>query len=276
MPGVSKSSIETNPKEKFSNRALHYAKYRPRYPDAVLDFMKQELGLSPASVIADIGSGTGILSEMFLRNGNLVFGVEPNTEMREAAEGSLVAYPNFRSINASAETTTLPAASVDFVTAAQSFHWFERVKARKEFKRILKPRGWVVLIWNTRKTSTPFLQAYEQLVRYYARRRRVRHENVNEQTLRNFLSEYKAIRFNNFQALDYQGLLGRLLSSSYSPLPGDPLHKPMLVELHGIFDSYQVDGTVLLEYDTEVYCGRLSKQNDMKLRPLRVRRLKLL
>jgi SAM-dependent methyltransferase len=114
--------LENDSKKRFSNRAAYYAKYRPRYPEVILNFMEQQLGFSSVSVIADVGSGTGILSEMFLKHGNLVFGVEPNKEMRETAEAILAVYPHFRSVNGSAEATMLPAASVDFVMAAQSFH----------------------------------------------------------------------------------------------------------------------------------------------------------
>jgi SAM-dependent methyltransferase len=251
--------VENDSNKRFSNRAAYYAKYRPRYPHAILNFMEQELGFSSASVIADFGSGTGILSEMFLKHGNLVFGVEPNKEMRETAEAILAGYPHFRSVNGSAETTMLPAASIDFVMAAQSFHWFDRTRARAEFLRILKPGRWVILIWNTRKNSTTFMQAYERLVRDFANKSlAVRHENLGDGDLRAFLGEYKARTFSHSQALDLEGLTGRLLSSSYAPLPGDPRHIPTLNELRRIFDSYQRNGLVHLEYVTEVYAGKLT------------------
>jgi len=141
--------VEEDSKNRFSNRATYYAKSRPRYPEAILNFMEKELSLTKASVVADIGSGTGILSELFLKHGNSVFGVEPNGEMRKTAEELLAAYPNFKSKDGTAEATTLPATSVDFVTAAQSFHWFDPTKAREEFLRIMKTQGWVLLIWNT-------------------------------------------------------------------------------------------------------------------------------
>src|SRR5688572_11145173 len=150
---------------RFSNRVDDYIKYRPGYPGAIVDFLTAACGLTPAAVIADVGSGTGILSELFLKQGNRVFGVEPNQEMREAAERILAGYPSFTSVAGSAEATSLPAQSVDYITAAQAFHWFERERARAEFERILKPGGWVLLLWNERRTdTTAFLRDYEELL----------------------------------------------------------------------------------------------------------------
>ena len=139
--------------------------YRPRYPLGVLNLLREHGQLSPAHAIADIGSGTGFLAELFLKNGNAVFGVEPNKEMREAGEEYLAAYPRFTSINASAEATTLLDASVDFVTAGQAFHWFAPEATHREFPRILRPNGWVAVVWNDRSTSsTSFADAYEDLL----------------------------------------------------------------------------------------------------------------
>ena len=157
-----------SPTVRFSTRVENYVRYRPGYPDAVLAWLRAECDLTPAAVVADIGSGTGKLAELFLRNGNRVFGVEPNREMREAGEGMLAGFPNFVSVDGAAEATTLPAASVDFVTAGQAFHWFDRQTARREFARILKPGGWVVLVWNERRSDSPFLRDYEALLREFA------------------------------------------------------------------------------------------------------------
>jgi len=254
--------VEEDSKNRFSNRAAYYAKSRPRYPEAILNFMKNELSLTEASVVADIGSGTGILSELFLKHGNSVFGVEPNGEMRKTAEEFLAAYPNFKSTNGTAEATTLPTSSVDFVTAAQSFHWFDPTKTREEFLRIMKPLGWVLLIWNTRKNSPGFMEAYERLVSEYAVRprfRRTAKDKVGEKGLTNFLGNYKTKTFINSQVLDFEGLAGRLLSSSYVPLPGESGYSPMLDELRKLFDSYQKAGRVHLEYDTETYYAQLTR-----------------
>jgi ubiquinone/menaquinone biosynthesis C-methylase UbiE len=248
-----------DPKDRFTNRAVYYARFRPKYPEVILSYMAEELGFSNSSIVADIGSGTGILSELFLKNGNPVLGVEPNGEMRKAAEALLTEYPSFRSVNGSAEATALPNQSVDFITAAQSFHWFNPTTTRKEFLRILKPHGWVVLIWNTRRDSSPFMQAYNRVVNAYANEaHHVKHEDVSEETIRNFLGQYKSRVFDNHQLLNFEGLVGRLLSSSYAPLPGDSTYRPMMEELRGIYESNQRDGIVRMEYDTQVYSGQLN------------------
>src|SRR6266704_3952779 len=177
-----------DPTQRFSNRVENYLRYRPRYPAEILDALKAECGLQVTSLIADVGSGTGFLAEMFLSNGNQVFGIEPNREMREAGEQLLGSYSKFTSVAATAEATTLPEASVDFVTAGQAFHWFDRGRCREEFGRILRPGGWVVLVWNDRRTATtPFLTAYEHLLlTYSADYQQVNHKRVDATVLREF------------------------------------------------------------------------------------------
>lgn len=250
--------MEADPKGRFSKRAEYYSHYRPSYPASLLRYMERELFFSRASVVADVGSGTGILSELLLCNGNGVFGVEPNEDMRRTAEANLAKYENFRSISGSAESTTLENRSVDFITAAQSFHWFNPEQTRAEFRRILRDCGWVVLIWNTRKSSTPFLRDYETLVKRVSERRRIRHEDVSEATMRSFLGDFKATKLDNAQKLDYDGLVGRLLSASYAPLAGDRLFDEMITNVGKLFNRHQVDGAVSFEYETEVYAGQLS------------------
>jgi len=250
-------TLEIDPKKRFSKRARYYSRYRPSYPDSLLRYLEQELSFSQASVVADVGSGTGILSELLLKNGNRVFGVEPNEDMRRTAEVNLAKYHNFSSISGSAESTTLESGTVDFITAAQSFHWFNAEQTRTEFRRILRDRGWVVLIWNTRKTSSPFLQAYDELVSWVSDGRRVRHEDVNAQALRSFLGDYRAVKLDNSQESDYEGLVGRLLSASYAPLRGEPLFDEMITKISELFTRHQVGGVVTFEYATEVYAGQL-------------------
>jgi ubiquinone/menaquinone biosynthesis C-methylase UbiE len=258
---IEAKTLQEDSKTRFSSRAEYYSKYRPRYPEDIIQFMRKELGFGESSVIADIGSGTGILSELFLKHGNTVFAVEPNREMRATAEALLSKYPGFRSVQGTAEDSTLPATSVDFVTAAQAFHWFDPIKTKVEFSSILKPNGWVLLVWNVRTVSTALMREYESLVSKYATRsceRGTAKARVGEEGLRNFLGQYGEKRFENSQVLNFEGLKGRLLSSSYAPLPAEQGNDSMLAELRRIFDSYQQDGVVHFDYETEVYYAQLS------------------
>jgi ubiquinone/menaquinone biosynthesis C-methylase UbiE len=250
----------TDPLNRFSNRVENYVKYRPGYPGGVIELLKSECGLTQDAVIADVGSGTGILSELFLKNGNSVFGIEPNAEMRRAAERLLQDYTRFVSIDATAEATTLETESAGFVTAAQAFHWFARSETKKEFARILKRDGWVVLIWNERRLdSTPFLQTYEDLLlRYGTDYAQVRHENVTGEIDEFFTPQPFAVKtLENVQYFDFESLKGRLLSSSYAPDQGHPNFTPMLANLEEMFAAYEHAGIVSFEYDTRVFYGHL-------------------
>jgi SAM-dependent methyltransferase len=247
--------------ERFSSRVDNYVRYRPGYPAAVLDLLKAECGLISSCIIADIASGTGIFTRVLLENGNRVFGVEPNPDMRRAGEEFLCSYPGFTSVAGAAEATTLPGNSVDFITAAQAAHWFDRQKARSEFIRIGKPGAWTVLLWNERRTnSTPFLREYEQLlVNYGSDYQDVRSERTTEQ-IETFFSptQYRSRAFDYHQDFDYPALEGRLLSSSYTPQQDDIKYAPMLRELRRIFDAHRANGRVTFEYDTRVYYAQLS------------------
>jgi SAM-dependent methyltransferase len=246
---------------RFSSRVGNYVRYRPGYPPEVLQTLQTECPLTSRSAIADVGSGTGFLAKLFLENGNQVYGVEPNKEMREAGENLLRDFPNFVSVAATAETTTLPRHSVDFITAGQAAHWFDTKKARMEFARILKPGGWVVLVWNDRETdTTPLLAEYESLLEAYCPEyAEVRTKGLAASKVEPFFSpaQMRVGKFPSRQVFDYQGLEGRLLSSSYSPPADDPKHQPMLQELRRIFDRYQVGGKVMFDYDTRMYYGQV-------------------
>ncbi|NJK47349.1 class I SAM-dependent methyltransferase [Candidatus Gracilibacteria bacterium] len=250
----------SNPTQRFSSRVENYVKYRPHYPQEVINHLRETCQLTHESMIADIGSGTGFLTELFLQNGNAVYGVEPNQPMRKAGELFLQNYPHFISIAGTAEETTLPNASIDFIVAGQAFHWFDLEKTKTEFKRILKPQGWVILIWNDRRTdSTPFLVAYEQLLETYGTDyEKVNHKQIDKTILYSFFdSDYRQVSFYNSQNFDFEGLKGRLLSSSYTPEAEDLRYEAMLSQLREIFDTYQIDENVVFEYDTTVYYGRI-------------------
>jgi SAM-dependent methyltransferase len=251
-----------NPTQRFSSRVENYIRYRPHYPPAVVDLFRKKFGLVSTTIIADIGSGTGILSELLLQNGGPVFGVEPNREMREAAERLLKGYPGFHSVSGTAEATTLEDQSVNLITAGQAFHWFERDPAREEFLRILKRGGCVALLWNDRDvTSQPFSRAYEHLVRTFGTDyEAVNHKQIDATAIGSFFGDgrFKQATFPNQQTMDWEGLKGRLMSSSYAPEPGHPKHEPMLKALRELFEKYQTGGTVTFDYNTIVYYGQLT------------------
>lgn len=245
--------------QRFSFRVENYVRYRPRYPQEVVELLRNGCGLTERSVVADLAFGTGIFTRLLLENGCRVFGVEPNAEMRRAGEEFLARYPRFTSVNGSAEASGLPNHSVDMVTAAQAAHWFDPHKARREFARILKPEAWIVLLWNERSTdATPFLQAYERLLQTYGTDyHEVRHEHTTSRIAEFFApSPFETRAYENRQQLDYASLEGRLLSSSYMPQTGDLHYEALLRELQQTFDAYQQDGCVTLEYKTRVYFGK--------------------
>jgi SAM-dependent methyltransferase len=248
--------VQLDPTQRFSSRVKDYVRFRPSYPGGVTDLLARECGLTAQSRIADVGSGTGLLARLFLDFGCEVLGVEPNDEMRHAGERLLADQPRFRSVDGRAEATTLADHSVDFVTAAQAFHWFQPEQARKEFHRILQPSGWVVLVWNERKSAAGFMAGYEELVARYGPER----PRVETQELASFFGNtaWRAATLPNQQQLDLDGLQGRFLSSSYAPLPGTPSYEPLLEELRRLFREHQIDGRVTLLYEMEVYYGRLS------------------
>jgi SAM-dependent methyltransferase len=247
---------------RFSSRVADYIRWRPSYPREILDVLQRECALAPDSVIADVGCGTGLLAELFLRHGCALYGVEPNAEMRAAGEKYLARYPRFRSINGTAESTGLPDKSVDFVTAGQSFHWFDAAAARVEFARILRPGGCVVLVWNERRaTGSAFLEGYEELLRRHAPEYlKVDHRRIGREAITAFFghSDWRETAIPNAQVLDFDGLAGRLHSSSYTPQPGVPNYDAMMHDLRLLFDSSNEGGAVTFVYDTRMYYGRLA------------------
>jgi SAM-dependent methyltransferase len=242
--------------QRFSNRVANYVKYRPGYPPQVLELFKNEMGLTKESVIADIGSGTGLSTRPFLENGNPVYGVEPNAAMRAAAEEYLREFPNFTSHEGTAENTNLDDASIDFVTAAQAFHWFDPKKTREEFVRILKPGGYMALIWNERQLdTTEFLREYEKLLIKHAKDyERVRHENIDQEKLTDFFQTgYEIATYPNEQLFDLEGLRGRVLSSSYMPAEDDPAFPDLEKDLRAIFTKHAEKDRIKVFYDTNIY-----------------------
>lgn len=256
-------TASSDPKSRFTSRVADYVKYRPGYPAAIIAVLRERVGLSPSWTIADVGCGTGISSEVFLKYGNRVVGIEPNDAMREAAGEMLRGHGNAIELRkGSAENTGLEGASVDLVVAAQAFHWFDRAAFRLECLRISRPPHRVLLMWNQRRVdSTPFLAGYERLLlEYCPDYSKVRHENVQGHSLDEFFGKhhYQTEQLENKQVLDLSGFLGRVSSSSYAPMEGQPNHRELFEKLRVLFDRHQRNNVVSFDYDTMLYFGSLS------------------
>lgn len=250
--------MTTSPTELFTARVENYVKYRPSYPQALLDCLREQYGLTAGQPMADIGSGTGLLAELFVRHGNPVYGVEPNEAMRSAGEVYLAAYANFTSVAATAEATTLPNQSVNWITAGQSFHWFDFGPTQKEFRRILKPGGYVALVWNEWDvTGSAFMADYEALLEPKVTYQST-HRNKEDDLTTFFANQHVQHTFTNVQPFDFAGLKGRALSSSHTPLPDDPNYEPFLNALRLLFEQYAENGRVAFLYQTELYIGQFS------------------
>lgn len=248
-------------KERFSSRVGAYVKYRPSYPTEAISYLYDTVGLRPEHEIADIGAGTGIFSKLLLARGSRVIAIEPNQAMREAAEQELGHHSHYRAVAGAAEATGLPDSSVNHIVCAQSFHWFDRGAAQQEFRRILKPGGKAVLIWNSRLLQgTPFLEEYEQLLLAYGTDyEKVGHENISKEALVTFFKPggIRVAQFTMRQLLNREELGGRLESSSYAPQAGHPNYEPMMAELEKIFERNQQNGVVSFDYETEVFWGEV-------------------
>jgi len=248
-------------KTRFSNRVEDYVRHRPTYPREILDVLRGECGLKADSVIADIGAGTGILSQLLLSNGNTVYAVEPNERMRNAATEWLGSDSKFHAVAGSAEETTLASASVDLVTAAQAFHWFDRARCKQEFERILRQHGWIALLWNDRdETGTSFAREYEELLVTFGKDYlQVKHRNISDNDIAEFFkpAEMMVRRLSNFQEFDLEGLLGRLRSSSYVPAAGERNHDEIMQAARELFARHEKNGLVRMEYETVMYLGQV-------------------
>ncbi len=252
--------MASNSTTRFSNRVEDYVKYRPGYPAAIVDFLQKEYSLNTDKLIADIGAGTGISAALFLDAGYRVTAVEPNKEMRDKSIQLLAQHTGFTALDGAAENTGIATASIDAVIAGQAFHWFDAVKARKEFTRILKPGGLVALMWNERKTTSVFEIQYDELIIKHARDYvQVDHRNIDTEHIAAFFNP-QPLRleiFPNKQVFNFEGLKGRLLSSSYMPALNEPGYEAMLTDLERLFTAHQSDGMITISYDTKVYTGRL-------------------
>jgi SAM-dependent methyltransferase len=251
-----------DPTARFSDRVEDYVRHRPDYPPMLMTWLRDEQGVGSDWRVADIGAGTGISTGMWLDAGHTVIGVEPNLAMRAAAQAAFSGHPRLAWSDGTAEHTGLADASVDLVSAAQAFHWFDPESARSEWARILRPGGLAVVYWNSRiATGNPFLEGYERLLRAFGTDyARVAERHPDDAAMQAWFGSglHGVARFANSQRLDFDALRGRLLSSSYAPQPGHPRHQDALAALHELYDANAVNGCVDVEYATRVFAGALN------------------
>jgi SAM-dependent methyltransferase len=248
---------------RFTSRSPYYHVYRPHYPRALADLLAAELGMTPQAVVVDVGAGTGISSELFLSYGCTVYAVEPNAELRAIADTHYGDQPNFQSVVGTAEETGLPNTCADFVVAGQAFHWFSPAQAKLEFRRILKPSGWVVLFWNNRAAGvSPFIDAFNAVMTRFdihKTSQRTQEMLTVGDDMSNFFGAggMRERSFDNPVSYGWEALLGRALSASYAPLHDHPTHPAFVEALRAVFDQYQQDGLVWMPYTTQVYYGKI-------------------
>ena len=252
-----------NAKTRFSNRVETYQKYRPSYPPELIEFVKTTCSVDSEWTVADIGSGTGISTEMLLKGFPCkVLGVEPNSDMRMAAESTLDSHERYKSIDGSSEATTLEDKSIEMIVSFQAFHWFELEKTKLEFGRVLRGPKWVLFVWNNRKEKgTPFLNGYDQLLRQLPDYNTSSHKNVDQKILEEFLGRPMLITktFPNSQKFDLEGLKGRFFSSSYTPAVDDPQYEIQMEKLTRLFEATNENGYVSFDYSAEVFLGKMTE-----------------
>jgi ubiquinone/menaquinone biosynthesis C-methylase UbiE len=250
-----------NPTERFTGRVESYRRYRPGYPGEMVDLLRRECGLNDASLVADVAAGTGLLTEVLLAAGLPVVAVEPNGEMRATCAELEPKFPRLRCVAGTAEATGLPDASVDLITVAQAMHWFDLEKTRAEFARVLKPGGGCAVLYNNRRLSgDAFHEAYERfLLRVGTDYTKVKEQHVGRKRLAQFFapSSMKCAVLPNAQSLTFDALLGRVLSSSYIPQPGQSGYQEMATALERLFSENEHDGTVTMVHDCVVCYGQL-------------------
>ena len=256
------------PSDRFTQTVQDYVKINPFYLEDVLRFLVDECQLSKHRTIAGIGTGTGFVSRLLLEYGNVVYGVEANPLMRDTMIEEFRRYPSFSGVDGTAENTSLDNKSIDIIMAGTAFHWFDLEKTKAEFKRVLKPQGWVLLIWNVRNPfKTDFLIDYENYILKHGKDFRKGNENkTDDDLIQDFFRpfEAKVKSFTNIQQFNWEGLVGKLSSTSHCLKPDDANYEEMLRELRDLYEKHQLNGLVDFEYVTNMYYGHLNNDKSSK------------
>jgi ubiquinone/menaquinone biosynthesis C-methylase UbiE len=248
--------------ERFTGRVEDYEKYRTRYPSAVIDMVVENCGLRREHLVADVGAGTGMLAELFLQHGNAVVAVEPNDDMRSVCEKLATAWPGLTVKNGTAEATGLEDASVDFIAVGRAFHWFDMEQTKREFQRILRPEGWIVLASNGRvRDDSPVSQTYERMLRehgtdYAANRERYEIASKVDKCFEGGELFRKEIA--GEQRLTLDELIGQTQSLSVTPEVGHPKYDGMQRGLKVFFAQWEKGGLVTMQTVCRVACGRFA------------------
>ena len=246
--------------KKFDGLATEYSKGRPAYAKKFIDELYEKYGFSKESIVADVGAGTGKFAKQILDKGSFVYCVEPNVDMRTKAVGELKAYKNVECIDGDAANTCLNDNSVDFVTVAQAFHWFEVESFKRECKRILKPGGKVFLVWNSRDTNFEIVCKNAEIYNRYCPGFKGFSNGIQENDARIeefFDGKYEKVKYDNPLYFTKEIFISRCLSSSYSLKCGEDKYNEYVGELEKLFDVYEVNGTVCMPNSTIVYFGRV-------------------
>lgn len=245
---------------KFDSKGSVYSKARPNYPDALFSYLLAEGVINNDTVAADIGSGTGIFTVALSKFLNSVFAIEPNDDMRIKAEEKYKTIANITSINATAENTSLPDRSVDLITVAQAFHWFDRVAFKDECKRILKSNGKVVLVWNDRDSNSEIIKDNFAVNKKYCKAFKGSSNGIDfsKDAFSDFFGEeFELVEFCNNLIYTREVFIARNLSSSYAPKENDPIYDDYIKAITDVFEKYQTNGTVNYPYITRCYFGTI-------------------
>ncbi|MDR3709004.1 MAG: class I SAM-dependent methyltransferase [Capsulimonadaceae bacterium] len=248
-------------KERFSNKASDYEKYRPSYPEEFIAYLGDIIGINRSSKVADIGAGTGILTRLVGEIAGRIYAVEPNANMRRACEKFCEHLRSFTAIPGSAEKTELPDGSVDFITVGQAFHWFDPVATRIEFQRILKAGGKVILVWNRREQETGLAREYANVLRQYCSdfAGPAGRGHASPEALAAFFRSgiYEERTFENNRMLTLEAFVGNSLSASHAPSAGDANYLPFIKALTSVFHTYSQSGKLPQPMMTRSYAGEV-------------------